>query len=789
MRGFKFFMILLLIITISVTGEAQSENPLKLSPLYTAETLIANGISELGLFLITPPMIDPEIDEGSTIFSYFSKPTYQLGLPGEHFGTMVTPEGRLYTGSAELVFFTNAGGSGLKPIEQRIYTLLDGWIPCVQYQYNDHGLIYSVEAFQYWLEGEFKGTPVNFVRFSVKNPGKDKAKAGLAVGYKFGERDHRAPGMKQGKFNPFWTYSFGNNYAKRKDKLIYYFDEAPSARWSIDVGGEARGKFFVLEKWRISSMVEYEFELLPGEERSFSFKFPHYPQKDDAENIVKLGSADYDFYLEQLKNFWSKELNKGMSIYVAEPKVVNASKAALIHNIMSQDYPNEDEIKQSVNRFQYNAFWLRDGAFHARMYALLGRLDDSRKLLRHFLKYQDKSGNFLSQKGQLDGFGQSLWAFGEYVKISDDKKFAGEVLPAVKKAIDWFEKVTSEDEYGLMPPTNAMDNEFIIGRYTGHNLWALAGIDGAIAVAKSAGDEQAVREFQTLREEFARNLLIRISEASDRNNGRIPPGMDVPGGVDWGNLFEVYPDNFLPPDHPLVIKTFDYYRKHKMREGIATYRTAMHHYVTERVAEMAIRQGRQEYALNDFYSMLMHTGSCHQGFEWTIFPFTDRDYCAETPIGQSCNFPPHGWYAVFYNTLLRNMLVREWGNELHLLSVVSPEWTKPGDEIQVNNAPTYFGKVNLKAVSAKDRLTLYLKTEFRTQPDKIVLHFPFFADVSKVLADGKAVEFKPDMVNLKPGTKQVEVFWQLKPAGKYSYQSFVNQYKESYARRYRRHYY
>jgi hypothetical protein len=80
-----------------------------------------------------------------------------------------------------------------------------------------------------------------------------------------------------------------------------------------------------------------------------------------------------------------------MTIYLAEPKVLNASRAALVHNIMSQEYPNENEIKQTVNRFQYNAFWLRDGAFHARMYAIWGRLDDSEKLLRHFLKYQDQS--------------------------------------------------------------------------------------------------------------------------------------------------------------------------------------------------------------------------------------------------------------------------------------------------------------------------------------------------------------------------------------------------------------
>ncbi len=766
---------------IGFSAFGQSQPRLRLSPLYSAETLLANAITATTFFLMTPAMIDPKIDDGSTIFSYFAKPTYQLGLPGEHFATMVTPEGRLYTGSAELVFFNK----DLVPLDQRIYTLLDGWIPSVQYQVLDDGLVYQVEAFQSWLEGEFKGIPVNFIRYSVKNAGAGKIKAGLAVGYKFGARDHRPPKMKQKKFNPIWSYSFGPNYALRSKKLIYYFDQAPARKQAIDLGAEAGGKFHVLENWRSGSIVEYEFELAPGEERSFTFKFPQFPEDPSPELIAKLSGADFAASQAGLKRFWTKTVSQGMTISLAEPKVLNASRAALVHNIMSQEYPTADEIKQTVNRFQYNRFWLRDGSFFARMYTIWGRMDDAKKLLRHFLKYQDRSGNFLSQKGQLDGFGQSLWAFGEYIKTSGDTDFAGEILPAVTKAVAWFAKATAEDKYGLMPPASAMDNELIIGRYTGHNIWALAGLDGAIAVARSAGDEKSAENFQILRHKFADNLLVRISEASQRRNGVIPPGMDVPSGIDWGNLFEVYPENFLPPDHPLVVKTFDHYRKHHMKEGIATYRTAMHHYITERVTEMMIRQGRQEDALSDFYSMLVHTGSCHQGFEWTIFPYSNRDYCNDSPLGQSCNFPPHGWYAALYNTLLRNMLVREQENTLHLLSVLSPEWVKPGDEIQVNNAPTYFGKVTLKANSQPDRLTVSINAQFKNPPESIIIHFPFFSQVSKVTADGKAVEFRSDYVRVRPGVKDVEIFWQLNPAEKYSYRNFVKQYRESYSKRYR----
>ncbi len=60
--------------------------------------------------------------------------------------------------------------------------------------------------------------------------------------------------------------------------------------------------------------------------------------------------------------------------------------------------------------------------------------------------------------------------------------------------------------------------------------------------------------------------------------------------------------------------------------------------------------------MREFYALLLHTSSTHAGFEFAILPWGDRNF--------EDNLAPHGWFAAEYRTLLRNMLVREEGDEL-----------------------------------------------------------------------------------------------------------------------------
>ena len=157
-----------------------------------------------------------------------------------------------------------------------------------------------------------------------------------------------------------------------------------------------------------------------------------------------------------------------------------------------------------------------------------------------------------------------------------------------------------------------------------------------------------------------------------------------------------------------------------MKEGLSTWAGYLHHYVIERVAQSELILNQQKRVLNDFYAMLLHTGSCNEGFEMAICPWGNRDYELRIAgVKILGNYPPHGWFASCFNLLLRNMLLREEDHDLHLISTLSPEWIKPNSILKVERAPTIFGLVSFTCKSMETGISLQFKANWHDHsPEK-----------------------------------------------------------------------
>jgi hypothetical protein len=224
----------------------------------------------------------------------------------------------------------------------------------------------------------------------------------------------------------------------------------------------------------------------------------------------------------------------------------------------------------------------------------------------------------------------------------------------------------------------------------------------------------------------------------------------------------------------------------KYAEGIMTYADGefLHHYLTIKNTMTETIRGDQEQALNEFYALLLHTSSTNAGFEFKIRPWGDRNF--------GDNLSPHGWFAAEYRTLLRTMLVREEGNQLHLLSVVSPAWIGKGKTIAVRQAPTYFGPLGFTLTQPQDGVAvLKLDTHFDRAPKSIEIHLPWFVRLQSATVDGAPITFSciepcaSGSISVAPGTREIRLHWAVRPnTPQLSYDHAVAAYKTEYARRY-----
>ncbi len=761
----------------------------------------------IGIFLLfgfvsggMAQMVTPEIDVPGKPFSYISHPTDQMGWLYNPCGTEITPEGYLYTGYGELMFFV---GQNQRPVNQRLRTLYKDYLPIYQYEVEEDGCVYAFQMFASPLnESEPTSNLINFIRVRVINPGEAARRGHFGVALRYSNNDgrHRYKRSSRNRtigaywhdsepFNPNWSYTFERNELYRDGHLMLMFPDARQhPDWQIRTRPVQSGEAARPEQ--PAGAVHFDFELAAGETQTLDFIMPYRPVAKSSPDLPKLHALRFDERLSSAMAFWEQQVSRGMQIHLPEEKVVNAFKTNLIYDLMALDDVDGHAV-QTVNLLHYHAFWLRDASFIVRMYDLTGYSDIAERCLEFFLRWQQPDGNFVSQGGQFDGWGQTLWAFGQHYELTRDREFARRVYPAVKKAVDWLKKARREDEFRIMPKTRPGDNELITGHVTGHNFWALLGLRKAIVLAEALDETGDAREFQEEYDAFYRDFMQRLDEVIQMTGGYIPPGLDQFGGQDWGNLLSVYPCQVLPPWDARVSAT-QVMARQKFREGLMTYddQKFLHNYITTNITQTSLVRGEQREVLQDLYSILVHTTSTHGGFEFSVTPWADRDF--------RHNLTPHGWFAAKYRNLIRNILVREDGRELHLFSAMSPAWLKNGVAIGAEKAPTEFGLISFELIPDDSGAVLTWQADFHQPPQAVVVHIPWFVVLTGVEIGGRRFtlaehgglnrpelpKLGTDRVVLPPDGSPVRLFWNRNSEpDEYSYEFFVEKFKMEYGRK------
>jgi hypothetical protein len=217
--------------------------------------------------------------------------------------------------------------------------------------------------------------------------------------------------------------------------------------------------------------------------------------------------------------------------------------------------------------------------------------------------------------------------------------------------------------------------------------------------------------------------------------------------------------------------------KQQKQDGNTKPHGTLHHYETFYVTESNTILGEQQKVIEDLYSILAHTASTNSGFEFGIPAWTTRD--------PKSNFTPHGWFASRYMSLMRDVLVREEGTVVHIASALAPLWVKPGQQIKVTEAPTFFGSVSYTLVSREDGATMTLANHWkdRAAPTAIVFHIPWFITAVSATVDGRTASIIGGAITLPPNARAVDVRWRRSAEPNLSYDEAVRLYLEKYYRK------
>lgn len=739
-------------------------------------------------------MLGDEVNNQNKEWSYTPKQTTVIGVPFTPVPVQVTYDGSIFTKDSELFFFYGKEKTPLLAMQKTFY---QGWIPIVQYDWVDEGLDYHIEIFGHTLTAERVDNSIQYVRVQVKNNTSERKSSYFGAGIR---STGGAIRFGTSAFSSNSVYGFQNNEFLRDGRTVYSFSGKPN-QYSIKDEKYKQmfsNKDYAINKETAVGLVDYDFELNPGQTYTIELKYPRVAIDTKDKSFLELfRDSKYDAYRAMCEQYWRDKIEENGHFSIPESRVNDSYKAALVH-LMLATRTSSDGVRRQGSGLPYDALFFIDFIDMRLAYDIVG-LSDFVELNFDWLRNSiNEEGLFVDSSVShnreiMTSHGQALYSICNHFRYVDDKKLAKSMLATVRKAVGLIEKDHKTQPTGLVRPSLPFDAEMIEGHYTGQNLFCLLGLRSAISYAEYLGLNKEANNWRKLELSYRKSIALAI-EQSAHADGYIPTGLyDYKTGLDcgwasfrtdqdWENPLLIYPSEMLALNDPKVVGTLNHIRKTKFREGIMTYRNGMHlhQYVTTNLTNQHIAINDQKTALYDLYHILLHNGSTHEGFENLINPWGERD-------PKSCP-APHAWAAAKTALLIRNCLIREHGGEaginmkersLYLYSVLSPRWLKTGEKIEIINAKTEFGTTYSTMNILENGAEISLQSDYRVQPKDVRIAIPYYKTLKDVSVEGHgSVHISNGYIICDANVQKINITWTDKVRPNYLHEVLQNYRKE-----------
>ena len=728
-------------------------------------------------------MLSPDVDKAGKEWCYLAKSTTVIGMPFQPDVTQVTFDGALFTRYAELCFFW---GKENKPLLAREKTFLQGWIPIVQYDWTEAGLKYEIEYFSDFIGQNDSSAVMNFAKVRITNTTSRASNASWASALRFSGKDHRLetdPYSYSEKFSANWKYEMNQNAVFRNGQFIYAFDPGANLQ---SIPGIIYKNAFAGKRYQISPRAEccvasYQKLLKPKESVEWVFKMPQVPvPASDKVLLNTIQQSSYDHHRSKVVQYWNGLLQHASQFRIPELRVENAYKAGIVHTLLATR--NRNGKSYQTDGLPYSDFFLTSAPEMTLLYLTAGMQQiPMQNIIPAAILQQQDNGLYFDEAiahGKIISAAQGhiLYLMAMTILYSQDSAFAQQIYPSIVKGVGFLKSSIDSNQYGLLPPCYAFDNEMINGHYSGQNFIALMGLRSCVRVARLLNKKTDEDRWIQLSLQYEKNIL-RAIDSSTRKDGYIPPGLynyltgqkaregfeEYQTDADWENMVLTFPTEVLSPFDSRVASTLSHIRK-DYAEGVMTYRHGLylHQYITSNMIGQYLARGNNFTALKDFYHQLLHSGSTMECFENLVRPWAGRQVAENCP-------PPHAWGNSKQAMTVRNMLLMEMGGqngmdinkrELWLFNCMSPEWVKNGKSVEIKNAPTEFGIVNASFTTKDNGALIAFNNRFHDQPASYRIRIPYFKKLVSFSSDAMIQKRDGDCIVLSTDATMLKLVWE-----------------------------
>jgi hypothetical protein len=587
------------------------------------------------------------------------------------------------------------------PIKESRWTRLEGWLPALENIYSDPRGRVTLE-----VDGCRSAAVVNI---RVEN---------------LDARSHRfvvtcvRPGGWSG-YNPAWVDPASGpgdhllaGWMERADRVTVLGIGAE--RYTLQAGTRPPGATTLPMIW----------DLGPRESGGGRLVRPYEAYKAD---LDALRQKDWNAEVATARAEWRQLIGRAAHMHIPDRDVENAFRACLADLFIMREPVGNGYIASLPGTEVYRAPNPVEPALVAIALDQLGLHAKAATGYRMCLDLQEADGDWSEPKGWghlvwcCSGF--KSWMILEHYHHTGDRAYLREMFPRLAASARFQQRQREGARAlaaGLMPPgmgdCGLMDEDNFYGIFLPHNIWAVYADKLALEAAQilaGCGELEEpgiLAELQEIFETGRRDLLEALDRGAIQEQGyRWIPGVSgKTGGSRWGALNALFPSHLLPREHELIEGTI-----RKIEEQISPGGHPVHTgwmvdgcwvaITLDNLAEAHLVRGNGDAAARYFYATLNHATPlvtwCEERGQEPATPTTSGDR-------------QHLWTPVAVVRCLRDMMVMEDGDELHLGLGAERSWLASGRPLGIEKASTHFGNVSYRLSFDKKTRELSGKVNF-----------------------------------------------------------------------------